>query len=424
MSVRILHFADAHIDIANYGRHDPATGLAQRVADFLNSLDQIVDAAVNENVDLVIFAGDAYKDRNPQPTFQRAWGERIMRLSRAGIPTIMLIGNHDLAPAHYRAHTLQEFVTFEVPGVFVADRIGLWRPEDLGVPVQVLAIPWITRSRYLARHDTAGKSSEEIRDSIATLIGDNIAHILDEQVDPSLPLILTAHASVVGATYGSERRVMLGEELTLNRSLVTDKRFDYVALGHIHKHQVLNEKPPVVYSGSIERIDFGEAREEKGYVLAEVGRGRTEWRFVPLKTRHHIDIPVEPRDADTFMDEILKRLPTQDELSGAICRVQITYPADFDPLLSEQTIREHFADAFDLRIVRHRLTSRRSRVLPEAIESLGPYELLNLYWSTKETDTDEITALMDLARTVLPVAVDGPDDALPPAASHAEQQAE
>ena len=71
---KILHFADAHIDMANYGRHDAQTGLPVRVMDFLKSLDTIVDAAIEEQVDLVLFAGDAYKDRNPAPTFQREWG--------------------------------------------------------------------------------------------------------------------------------------------------------------------------------------------------------------------------------------------------------------------------------------------------------------------------------------------------------------
>ena len=67
--IKLLHFADAHIDMANYGRHDPVSGLPLRVLDFLKSLDIIVDAAIREKVDLVIFAGDAYKDRSPAPTF-------------------------------------------------------------------------------------------------------------------------------------------------------------------------------------------------------------------------------------------------------------------------------------------------------------------------------------------------------------------
>mgnify|MGYP001795269285 CR=1 FL=1 len=59
-SIRVLHFADAHIDIANYGRHDPTTALPVRVMDFLHALDQIVERAIAEKVDLVLFAGDAY----------------------------------------------------------------------------------------------------------------------------------------------------------------------------------------------------------------------------------------------------------------------------------------------------------------------------------------------------------------------------
>ncbi|NLZ26403.1 MAG: exonuclease SbcCD subunit D, partial [Chloroflexi bacterium] len=81
--VKILHFADAHIDMSNYGQHDPVSGLPMRVMDFLKSLDTIVDSAIAEKVDLVIFAGDTYKDRSPAPTFQREWGRRMMRLSRA-----------------------------------------------------------------------------------------------------------------------------------------------------------------------------------------------------------------------------------------------------------------------------------------------------------------------------------------------------
>ena len=113
--MKLLHFADAHIDMANYGRHDPETGLPLRVLDFLKSLDTIVNTAIHEKVDMVIFAGDAYKDRSPAPTFQREWGRRIIRLSQARIPTLLLVGNHDLSPAIGRAHAIQEFDTLQVP---------------------------------------------------------------------------------------------------------------------------------------------------------------------------------------------------------------------------------------------------------------------------------------------------------------------
>lgn len=403
MSVRILHFADAHIDIANYGRHDPATGLPQRVVDFLHALDQIIDTAIAERVDLVIFAGDAYKDRNPQPTFQQAWGERMMRLSRAGIPTLLLIGNHDIAPAEHRAHTLQEFATLAVPQVYVADTIKLWTPAELGAPVQVLALPWITRSRFLARHDMAGKRLEEVYDAILDRVTSVVNHILDQEIDPSLPLILTAHASVQGARYGSERQIMLGHELVLGEGLVTDKRFDYVALGHIHKHQCLNDQPPVIYSGSIERIDAGEAQEEKGFVLAEVTRGRTQWKFVPLKTRPYYDPPViKIVGPDDFMEQILSRLPEPERIAGAICRLRLEYAQEHDALLDEKPIREHFAEAFELRILKHRTGSDRSRLPGDMpVEAMTPYDLLTYFWRSKGQNDAQIDTLLQLAREVL-----------------------
>ena len=86
MQMKILHFADAHIDMANYGRHDPVSGLPMRVLDFLKSLDAIVDTAISEKVAMVIFAGDAYKNRSPAPTFQRAWCRRILRFTEGKDP--------------------------------------------------------------------------------------------------------------------------------------------------------------------------------------------------------------------------------------------------------------------------------------------------------------------------------------------------
>lgn len=404
MTVRVLHFADSHIDIANYGRHDPETGLPFRVVDFLKALDQIIDTAVEERVDLVIFAGDAYKDRNPQPTFQRAWGERMMRLSRAGIPTLLLVGNHDIGPAEYRAHTLQEYATLAVPHIFVADTMKVWGPAELGVPVQVLTLPWVTRSRFLARHDMVGKTLDEIHDAILERIQDSFEETLATQIDTRLPLILTAHASIGGAMYGSERMVMLGQDLVLSKRLVADPRFDYVALGHIHKHQSLNDRPPVVYSGSIERIDFGEWREKKGFVLAEVGRGHTEWRFVELETRPFHDHLVRLEEPDGFMDRLKLHLPPADKVAGAICRLRLEYPYELDALLDEKPIREHYAGAFDLRIIKNRTGGQSTKLgTLVAVESLGPYDLLELYWRSKNRTATEVEELLALAEEVLDI---------------------
>ncbi|MBP6470339.1 MAG: exonuclease SbcCD subunit D [Chloroflexi bacterium] len=403
-SLRVLHFADAHIDIANYGRHDSETALPIRVMDFLAALDQIVETAVSEPVDLVIFAGDAYKDRNPQPTFQREWGKRMMRLSQAGIPTLLLVGNHDVSPATGRAHTLHEFTTLEVPHIHVADTIRLFGPEELGVAAQIIAVPWVSTSRFMAYEELADKAREEILTAAEDVVAERVARLI-ATADPNLPLILTAHASVQGAVYGSERAVMLGHELVLSGSLVNDKRLDYVALGHIHKHQALSAKgshPPIVYPGSIERIDFGEAKEQKGFVLATIGRGQTEWQFKKLKTRRFIDIKIDSASADTFMADIMSQLPSQTMVAGAICRVQLSYARDWEPLLDENALNDYFAAALSVQIQKHRHLEKRARLGDTvAVEELTPADLLATYWRASGLDEAEIETMQALAADVL-----------------------
>lgn len=402
--LRVLHFADAHIDIANYGRHDPETGLPLRVVDFLRALDQIVETAVSQQVDLVIFAGDAYKDRNPQPTFQRAWGQRMMRLSTAKIPTVLLVGNHDVSPAAGRAHTLHEFNTLAVPYIHVADKMRLLGPDQLGVPVQIITIPWVSRSQFMTRQDATGQSEQDV----LTDIEEQVTYIVErfiQQADPTLPLILTAHASVQGAKYGSERTVMLGHELVLGGNLVNNPRLDYVALGHIHKHQCLtavNQHPPVVYPGSIERIDFGEARETKGFVLAEISRGHTSWEFIKLKTRRFLDFKPETRNADNFMSDIMAQLPDPNGVTDAICRVQLRYPRDWEPLLDERAIADHFSRALSIQIQKHYDIEKRTRLGDTAaVESLTPEQLLETYWQTINLDSAEAVAMQALAKEIL-----------------------
>ena len=405
MSLRILHFADAHIDMVTSGRIDPESGLPVRVTDFLHALDQIVDRAIAEEVDLVVFAGDAYKDRNPQPTYQREWGKRIMRLSAAKIPTVLLVGNHDVARGSGRAHTLHEFKTLDVPHVFVGDTFALLGPDELGIPAQVITVPWVSRSALMTLQESAGKSVIEIYAELEGIIASAVQKLI-EAADPKLPLILTAHATVYGAKFGSEKMVMLGHDLVLSQGIVRDKKLDYVALGHIHKHQELNggDHPPVVYSGSIERIDFGEAREDKGYVLATIDhkKKKTDWEFMPLKTRRFVSPPViTPSSSETFMQDIMEALPAAKTLPSAVCRIQLSYPRDWEPLLDEAQIAQHFVKAHSFQLVKHTDRGKRSRLGETVeVEEMTPLELLDTYWSTMNLESDEAEILQNMAKEI------------------------
>lgn len=403
--VKLLHFADAHIDMANYGRHDPESGIPVRVMDFLKSLDTIVAAAIDEKVDIVIFAGDAYKDRNPAPTFQREWGKRIMELSRTGIPTLLLVGNHDLSPALGRAHALDPFSTLEVPNVWVLDTPRFLGPDELGVPLQVIALPWVSRSGMMAHFDIRASDPAEIYALLEEKISALINHFLENEADPDIPIVLTAHASVQGAVYGGERTVMLGGDLVLPGSLVRDPRLDYVALGHIHKPQELNENahPPVIYPGSIERVDFGEAREDKFYIIAEVEKGETraDWRQLDA-IRPFIDRFIRVENQENLMPTILAALPAPEKMEGAIVRLVLEYPREWEAMVDEAALRDHASGAFEFHLVKRPQMETRIR-LPEDqnFGSLTSLELLELYWKSMHTEPAEIDALQALAEDVI-----------------------
>lgn len=402
---RVLHFADAHIDMANYGRHDPETGLPVRVLDFLKSLDMIIDTAIHERVDLVIFAGDAYKDRAPAPTFQREWGRRIMRLSKAGIPTLLLVGNHDVSPAAGRAFAISEFDTLEVPHVQVLSKPALLKPADLeGLPLQVIALPWVSRSALMATLASGGEPASDLNQEAETRLTE-IFNILLDQTDPGLPVILTAHASVQGADYGSERKVMLGADLVLSGALVRDPRLDYVALGHIHKAQNVNldGSPPVIYPGSIERIDFGEAADRKGFVIADVQKGNTkvEWHWLD-GIRPFIDRKICLSSSEDIPEQLENALSPLDQLDGAIVRLNIEYPDDWEGFIEEAQLRRLTEKAFEFHLIRHPQHEIRLR-LPanQAITALTPLDLLDHYWKSFHTDSADAEALQTLAREII-----------------------
>ena len=333
----ILHFADAHIDMANYGRHDPESGLPMRVVDFLKSLDTIVETAIAERVDLVLFAGDAYKDRSPAPTFQREWGRRIMRLARAGIPTLLLVGNHDVSPALNRAHALEAFDTLDVPNVHVLDKPCFLGPAELnGLPLQVLALPWVSRSGLMASQELSaaepGAVYEALEERLTWLVQDWLA-----KADPSLPVVLTAHASVQGALFGGERTVMLGADLVLPGSLVRDERLAYV----------------------------------------------------------------QPAQSG-ITDRLLAALPPAEQLAGAIVRLVLEYPRDWEALIDEAALREYAAETFEFHLVRRPKLEARVR-LPEnqSASSLTALELLDYYWGASHTDPAEQEALSRLAAEII-----------------------
>ncbi|MEM1368404.1 MAG: exonuclease subunit SbcD [Cyanobacteria bacterium P01_H01_bin.15] len=322
MAIKVLHLSDIHLGSGfSHGRLNERTGRNSRLEDFLHCLNCAIDRAIDEPVDLVLFGGDAFPDATPPPYIHEAFGSAFRRLADAQIPTVLLVGNHDQHAQSNGGASLCIYRTLGVPGFIVGDRLATHRITTRQGPIQVITLPWLTHHTLLTRPETEDLSLPEINE----LLIQRLAPALEgeiRQLEPQVPTILLGHLMCDRALLGAEKFLAVGKGFTVPLGMLTRSQFDYVALGHVHKHQNLNlsNDPPVVYPGSIERVDFSEEKEDKGYVLARVTRGQTNWEFCPLPARPFSTIKVDVREAANAQAEILKSIQKKD-LTEAVVRV-------------------------------------------------------------------------------------------------------
>ena len=431
--MRILHLSDVHIGVENYGR--PATeadvaalpawfapgvdregyvGTSTRLLDFLGTLDAAVDHALSNGVDLVLFSGDAYKSRDPTQTHQREFARRIARIAEAGIPVFLTVGNHDLPHVANRATALEIFPTLNVANVTVGSTLETYRVAAGGTEVQVVALPWIRIGQFMAREETRELTLEQIKEAVEARL---TAHLQEEvdRLDPSLPAVLCGHVTVSGATLASERSMMLGNDHVLGLGTVANPAFDYVALGHIHKRQVLTQHPPVVYPGSLQRIDFSEETHEKGFYVVELdpekprGERTLSYDFVPVAARRMLTIDVRTRPGEDPTDAALEAAGKHvgEGLEGAIVRLRVSMEAEQEPAFREGAVRQALASAFHLAGVEREVhRERRTRLGAEDAEKISPLTALRRYLESRNTPADREQVLVDYAEQLIQEELD------------------
>ena len=409
--MRILHLSDVHIGVENYGRpadqaeldalpdhfapgvdRSQYLGASTRLLDFLSTLDEAVACALDRRVDLVLFAGDAYKSRDPTQTHQREFARRIARLSEAGIPVFLTVGNHDLPHVANRATALEIFPTLQVSNVTVGASLETHRVSTAAGPIQVVALPWIRIGAFMAREETRNLTLELITQQVEQRLTDLLREQV-ESLDPALPAVLCAHVTATSAQLSSERSMMLGTDHVLTQGTLADPAFDYVALGHIHKHQTLSQHPLTVYPGSLQRIDFSEERDTKGFCVVELdptaprGERVTGFEFVPVWARPFLTLEVSVRaeeDPTAVAVSAIER--AGEKLEGAVVRVSVEMPEEAEAGFREASVRQalaptHYVAAIERQVRR----SRRTRLGDEAAESLTPMEALQRYLASRNT---------------------------------------
>src|SRR5687767_9161117 len=374
--VRVMHFADTHFGVESYGRLDSATGLNSRLLDFKESLCRAIDSALERGVELAVFAGDAYKTRDPSQTQQREFANCIRKLTDGGIPVVMVTGNHDVPGVRGRAHSMEIYRTLGVQNVHILSKPDFITVETAAGPVQIAAMPYLMRGFMLAREEFLGKTAAEIKEMMEAKYSEYLAD-LAERLDKSIPTILLGHFWVRNARLSAWQNGYFNvNEPQVNLSdLARPGVFDYVALGHIHKRQDLNERnqPPVVYCGSPDYIDFGERNEEKSYVFVRLEKGKAEYEFVPIEVNRRlveIEVDADTEEPTETILEAIARSPVRDNI------VRLTYrvPSDKIALVRDKEIKEALAPAFMVVSIRadvQRDHVSRSKILTEALDPLA-----------------------------------------------------
>jgi len=406
--LKIIHFADLHLGVETYGRLDPATGLSSRLLDFLNALDQLVDYALDNRVDLVLFCGDAYKSREPTPTQQREFARRINRLAQGGIPVFLLTGNHDLPNAFGRATATEIFDTLAIQKVYVSNHPDVHRiPTNSGL-LQIVSLPWLRRSALLSKEATKNLDFSQINERLQQVLTGIVAANI-QKLDPALPAILAAHVWVVGAKVGSEASMTIGQEHTLLLSNIAHPAFDYIALGHIHRPQVLQHSPPVVYAGSLERLNFGEEADDKGFYVIDIepdkesGKRGVSFDFHPVAGRRFLTINVDitPQEVDPTAT-IIKALTEQAaNIPDSIVRLNISLPTELEAQLRDSDFRSALKEAHYFTIARDIKRETRLRLGNLTAEELTPLDALKAYLNSKKVAPERTKTLLEYGERLI-----------------------
>ncbi|MEE9174919.1 MAG: exonuclease SbcCD subunit D [Thermodesulfobacteriota bacterium] len=385
--IKFIHLSDIHIGLQTHGKINPATGKNTRLEDIVKSLDFVFDYALKESVDLVLIAGDIFHRENPHPTEEIEFARRVVNLvEESRTKVVMVLGNHDYPSAGGKASAVEIFPALDIEGVTIVRKPGLHTLDTENGQVQIACLPWAGRSGLVSKDEYKSLSTQEIQIEIEKRL---IAIIRDlaSKTDNSNPAIFLGHLSVRNAKLsGTERDTITISDPIIPVSELNNGAFNYVALGHIHRFQNLNKDdfPPIVYSGSIERIDFTEEKEKKGFVIGEIVESEEGWKceyeFIETPARKFLTIEIDGSDLDSDLN--LEKRFKKEDIADAVVRVRfkVLNPGE---KIDEKRIKSLFESAQTLKI--EKIFEKPEKIMrhPGLSKTMGLMEALDKYIETK-----------------------------------------
>ncbi|RPI02548.1 MAG: exonuclease SbcCD subunit D, partial [Calditrichaeota bacterium] len=239
--MKLLHVSDTHLGYSEYTKIDPVTGLNQREQDVYNAWKQVIDAVFMHHPDVVIHAGDLFHTPRPSNRAIRIALEGIQKISSAGIPLVLISGNHETPRIRATGSIFESLALF--PHVYAAfsSRLETFSIED----VTFFALPHCSLTEELE------KAIEELKSAKQKNAG---------------PHVLVSHGAWSGkASYSMGE---FNEQRLPDFEKITGSPFAYVALGHYHRHVQIRSN--IAYSSSTERTSFNEYNAPCGYLTVDL----------------------------------------------------------------------------------------------------------------------------------------------------------
>lgn len=390
MPIKLLHTADLHIGDRRYGRFDPERSINTRLDDQRHSLLRLVEISREEQIDAAVVVGDIYHGRSPNAAEEDVFAEFISGLSETGAHIFAVEGNHERAAIPGKASPLTHIATLRFPKFHHIAEPDVTTVETKHGKLSVAGMPWPLRRElieggYLAKGESP---TPEIWDAFIGKVADGLA----EGIPGDAKAVFAGHLWVSNVA-GFAAKKMRGEPICRPETIAKPP-FDYIALGHVHRHQCLWDDPPAVYSGSIDRTDFSEAAIPKGAVIVELG-DTTRWRFLQTPARRFIDIEMNLSGMSDPIEAAAVKLSNR-ELEGAIVRLTVTQIKG-DRAFDARHLRPKFPELYYLRVARIELSEERTDF---AIRTYSPLEALGEYIDRSEKLRPHKEELMELAKSL------------------------
>ncbi len=374
--LRLIHASDFHLGVKR-----PGHLRADRFSDFAENMHAIAREAIRRNVDLVIIAGDVFHSPRPSNKALYEFARFLNTLITKGIHVVVVRGNHDASTVITRRGVLDAFEeiastkTSSAKCFHYMPRIGsriIY--TNSGSRIRVVSLPYI---KPVAK---AGEDIVEAIEETKRQALEAVAREAEKGGDEDFK-ILVAHVTLAGASLGSERIFashMLEPRFELDE--LSKMGFDYIALGHVHKWQKWQLAGGIYacYSGSIERVDFSEADEEKGFIFIEGTEGGFKPRFLKLDVRPMVRKKMSLRDkGPLYVNSLLSSLKG---LTGALVKLIVEVDEESRTRFEASRVVEvaRRLGVFDIYIdviVRERsiLASIQSRLYKSVIEAFVDY---------------------------------------------------